>query len=59
VITYGRLAVDERNALNAEACAWARRHLDRFPIDRRPLKSRTREATGSADFTVATLDVTP
>jgi hypothetical protein len=33
-----KLTVREDDALDPLACAWARRHLDRFPIDRRPLK---------------------
>jgi hypothetical protein len=28
------------DGLDSVACAWARRHLDRFPIDPRPLKRR-------------------
>ena len=31
----------EDDALNREACAWARHHADRYPVDRRPLKRRT------------------
>jgi hypothetical protein len=46
VITFQRLTVDERNALNPDACAWARRHLDRIPIDPRPLKRRTAALDG-------------
>lgn len=29
-----------KSPLNPAAAAWARRHLDRFPVDRRPLKRR-------------------
>jgi hypothetical protein len=38
VFTYQRVTMREDNALNVEACAWARRNLHRFPIDDRPLK---------------------
>ena len=58
VITYGRVTVDERDALNLDACRWARRNLDRFPIDRRPLKRQTRDAAAPSDFAVATPEVT-
>jgi hypothetical protein len=43
----------ENNALNTEACAWARRNLHRFPVDSRPLKRRT------ADFSIEPLETTP
>jgi hypothetical protein len=33
-----KLTVREDDALDPQACAWARRHSDRFPIDTRPLK---------------------
>lgn len=51
VITYQRLA--PHDALNKEASAWARHHMERFPVDRRPLKRRR------ADFVVEPLVVTP
>jgi hypothetical protein len=31
----------ETDALNPEACAWGRAHLDELPLDRRPLFGRT------------------
>jgi hypothetical protein len=40
VLTYRKLTVREDDALNHDACAWARRNLDRFPVDPRPLKRR-------------------
>jgi hypothetical protein len=49
VVTWNRVTMREDNALNKEACAWARRNLQRFPVDSRPLKRRT------ADFIVETL----
>lgn len=41
IITYNKVTMVEADALNKEACAWARRNLHRFPIDRRPLKRRS------------------
>lgn len=38
VISYQRVNMCEDNALNKPACAWARRNLHRFPVDRRSLK---------------------
>ena len=40
LITYRKATVREDDALNRDACCWARRNLDRFPIDPRPLKRR-------------------
>ena len=40
IITYHNVEMRENNALNLEACSWARSNLDRFPIDRRPLRRR-------------------
>ncbi|MGH7467141.1 MAG: hypothetical protein ACRENP_04060 [Longimicrobiales bacterium] len=40
IITYKKVTMRENDALNLEACAWARVHQDRFPIDTRPLKRR-------------------
>ena len=37
IVTYQRLTMREDDALNAQACAWARQHQDRFPVDARPL----------------------
>lgn len=38
ILTYTKVTMREDDALNREACAWARGNRDRFPIDRRPLK---------------------
>jgi hypothetical protein len=38
IITWNKVTMREDDALNPAACQWARRHLDRFPVDRRPLK---------------------
>lgn len=40
VITWNKVTMREDDALNFSACAWARKHQDRFPVDRRPLKRR-------------------
>ncbi len=40
ILTYNKFNPREYDALNKAACAWARAHQDRFPIDRRPLKRR-------------------
>jgi hypothetical protein len=40
IITYQKVTMREDDALNRAACAWARDHQDRFPVDRRPLKRR-------------------
>ena len=41
VITYQKYTPNEFDSLNKAACAWARSHAHRFPIDRRPLRRRT------------------
>ncbi len=38
IITYQNVTMQEHDALNKPACAWARSHRDRFPIDSRPIK---------------------
>lgn len=40
IVTYQRVTMREDDALNAAACAWARRHVEMLPIDPRPLKWR-------------------
>jgi hypothetical protein len=40
IITYRRVTVNERDALDWEACRWARNHPERLPVDSRPLKRR-------------------
>ncbi|MGA2267797.1 MAG: hypothetical protein ABSH44_04930 [Bryobacteraceae bacterium] len=40
ILTYQKLTPREDNAMNKEACRWARANQERFPIDRRPLKRR-------------------
>jgi hypothetical protein len=41
IVTWNKVTMREDDALNPAACQWARRHADRFPVDRRPLKRRT------------------
>ena len=41
ILTYQRLTPREDDALNKEACRWARANQARFPIDKRPLKRRS------------------
>ena len=56
IITYARVTMQEHDALNKEACAWARRNQHRFPVDRRPLKRHAPDVE-AMDFDV--LEVTP
>ncbi len=51
LITYRKVTMDENDALNHEACVWARDNQHRFPIDERPLKRR------SGSFTFEPLEV--
>lgn len=37
VISYRTFTMDEKESLNKDACAWARSHQERFPIDRRSI----------------------
>jgi hypothetical protein len=41
LITFENVTMREDDALNPDACAWARRHRQRFPIDPRPIKWRS------------------
>jgi hypothetical protein len=47
IITYQNVYMNERNALNWDACQWARKQQSCFPVDPRPLKWK-RPAGGSA-----------
>jgi len=38
ILTYQKATMREDDALNHQACAYARSHGDRFPLDRRPLR---------------------
>jgi len=37
IFSYTKVTMTERDALNPNACVWARENRHRFPIDRRPL----------------------
>lgn len=41
IISYNKVTMREDDALNKDACAWARRNQRLFPIDPRPLKRRS------------------
>jgi len=40
IISYNKVTMREDDALNREACGWARHNQHRFPVDTRPLKRR-------------------
>lgn len=40
ILSYQKVTPREDNAMNKEACRWARANQERFPIDPRPLKRR-------------------
>lgn len=42
ILTYGQMGLTD--PLNEAACRWARRNMDRFPLDRRPLRRRANAA---------------
>jgi len=44
VITYQRVTMREDDALDADACAWARQHRHLFPVDARALRRPLRRA---------------
>jgi hypothetical protein len=44
LIVFDNVTMDERNALNPAACAWARRNRALFPLDPRPLRRARRQA---------------
>lgn len=43
VVTFQKLTPREDDALNRDACAWARRNMQRFPLDTRPLRRQVVE----------------
>ena len=49
IITYNKATVREDDALNVDACQWARANAHRLPVDRRPLKRRRGEAADGAN----------
>ena len=40
IMTFKKLTPSEPDALNTEACSWARNHMDLFPLTSRPLRRR-------------------
>lgn len=40
IITWQKVTMREDDALDRDACSWARAHLDRLPVDRRTLLGR-------------------
>lgn len=51
IISWSKATVREDDALNVDACQWARANADRLPVDRRPLKRRR------IDFAVTPVEV--
>jgi hypothetical protein len=49
VVTYQKFTPREDDALNRDACAWARTNMQRFPLDARPLRRQV------ADFEVRSI----
>ncbi len=49
ILSYKKFTLLEWDALNPEACRWARANIDRFPIDPRPLLRPTRTPRHSCD----------
>lgn len=49
IVTWQRFTPDEGDSLNPEACSWARRNIDSFPVDARRslLRSRRSETGGT------------
>jgi len=45
VITFNAVTMYEPDALNHAACRWARKNVERFPVDDRPLKRRQLDLT--------------
>jgi len=51
IITWNKVTMREEDALNREACPWARANLARLPVDARPLKRRA--------LAIHTTDISP
>lgn len=50
IASWQKFTPVEHDSLNRDACAWAREHLDAFPLDARPLRrgpAAEREVAGS------------
>ncbi len=48
IVTYQRVTMDEHDALDHDACVWARANRMRFPIDRRTILGATVPEPGGA-----------
>jgi hypothetical protein len=59
IITYNKVTMREDDALNHEACAWARNNQNRFPIDTRPLKRSVLESHSDPFAGVIVEEVNP
>jgi hypothetical protein len=53
VLSFQKFTPREDDALNRDACAWARRNMECFPVDARPLRRR------AADFEVSPVAGSP
>ena len=53
LLGYSKVTMTELDALNWEACRWARENQDRFPIEDRPLKSLASLGRRAADTRAA------
>ena len=40
ILSYNKVTMREDDALNGQACIWARAHQSLFPLDKRPLRRR-------------------
>lgn len=40
ILTFSKITMREDDALNKDACVWARKNKSRFPVDSRPLARR-------------------
>jgi len=49
VITWRMATVREDDALNREACQWARQHPDAYPVDTRPLRAVAKRPAAAVD----------
>ena len=56
VITYNRVTTVESNALNHEACLWARQHMSEFPLEVVPLKRQLEESTDLEDLNLEDME---
>jgi hypothetical protein len=63
ILSWQKVTMREDDALTKKACAWARRHPDRFPVDDRPMVGRLLEyritaAPASEDTTTGATSAT-